>query len=250
MTQPSLSIGDVTLFQKASKQYIGVIRYIGLINGLSPMTQYLGIELMESIGNNGHNGSLNGYSYFDTDNGFGTHCKITDVIQKLKALEIFAIFKAKIAQKNEIITELRSKSKSNPNQYNKSNLRQMSPKESLSSPSHSLEAITPLSPDSHSDTSTHFPFKHHHIKQNLAVIDEISSESFSNDHPSVNKRKKAKPSQHRKPVLNMNANNTNSSIHSLSDFRISNDRKHKSFDEIIHEQISPMTSHTYMTSKG
>eukprot|EP01083_Nonionella_stella_P032815 89804_1 len=103
-----LSLGDVILFQ-TDDQYIGVIKYIGLIYGLKAMTQYVGVELMESIGNEGHSGTIDNYSYFLTKPGFGTHCKVTEVIQKLTPFEIFSVFKSSITSKNKRITKLESK---------------------------------------------------------------------------------------------------------------------------------------------
>jgi len=98
-------LGDVILFQTDS-QYVGVIKYIGLIHGMEAMTEYIGVELIESIGKEGHNGTINNYSYFLTKKGFGTHCKLTQVLQKLSSFEIFAVFKSIVMNKNKKIKDL------------------------------------------------------------------------------------------------------------------------------------------------
>eukprot|EP01083_Nonionella_stella_P219857 787098_1 len=107
MSVERLNINDVIIF-KTNREYIGVIKYIGLIYGLHEMTQYVGIELLESIGQLGHQGDINGYSYFSTKQGYGTHCRLTHVIRKLAAFEIFGLFQRKLIQKNKQIKELES----------------------------------------------------------------------------------------------------------------------------------------------
>eukprot|EP01084_Bolivina_argentea_P271977 462942_1 len=106
MSVERLNINDVILFQTNYKEYIGIIKYIGLIYGLQSMSEYIGIELIESIGNDGHSGTINNYSYFMTKKGFGTHCKLTDVIKKLKPFEIFKLYQNSLSQKQTHIQNL------------------------------------------------------------------------------------------------------------------------------------------------
>ncbi len=66
---------------------IGVIKYIGFIEGFEMTESYVGLELVECI-SNGHNGIINGIQYFTSRNGHGIHTRITNVIRKLQASEV------------------------------------------------------------------------------------------------------------------------------------------------------------------
>ena len=67
---------------------IGIIKYIGSINGYDPsITDWIGIELIEPIAN-GHNGIINGIQYFQCETGHGIHTRIANVIRELSAFEI------------------------------------------------------------------------------------------------------------------------------------------------------------------
>eukprot|EP01084_Bolivina_argentea_P021180 39332_1 len=116
MSVQRLKVDDVVLFHQnndKSLQTLGSVRYIGLIYGYDVMTQYVGIELLEPI-SNGHNGTINGYSYFNTEKGYGTHCTLRNVIKTLKTSELFLLCKNKLQNIN-------SSSKSNTNNNNKTN---------------------------------------------------------------------------------------------------------------------------------
>eukprot|EP01084_Bolivina_argentea_P004927 9328_1 len=98
MSVERLKVDDVLLFHQdnePSSKILGLVRYIGSIYGTDLMKQFVGIELLQPI-RNGHNGTINGYSYFNTNKGYGTHCPLTNVIKRLKSSEIFSFCKTKL----------------------------------------------------------------------------------------------------------------------------------------------------------
>eukprot|EP01084_Bolivina_argentea_P271354 461698_1 len=82
-----LNIGDAVLVQMAKNDtVIGLIKYMGpMIDDM--MSEYVGIEFMEPI-EYGHNGTVNGFTYFIAQNGYGFHCKLINIIRKLNASEL------------------------------------------------------------------------------------------------------------------------------------------------------------------
>jgi len=82
-----LSIGDAVLVQiDKDQQLVGSIKYIGpLVDNM--MIEYVGIELVEPI-SNGHDGTINGFTYFAAAEGYGYHCKPTNIIKKLLPSEL------------------------------------------------------------------------------------------------------------------------------------------------------------------
>ncbi len=109
MSGKRLNVNDVISFKKTNKEYIGVIKYIGLIYGLSKMSQYCGVDLIQSIGNEGHSGTIHNYSYFITQKGYGTHCKLTQVKKKLSAVKLFKLSQQSLRQKNTEISNLQKR---------------------------------------------------------------------------------------------------------------------------------------------
>eukprot|EP01083_Nonionella_stella_P049653 132243_1 len=82
----SLSVGDVVYIKPS--QTIGLVKYIGPMVDTDVMSDYLGIELLESVPN-GHNGTIDGFTYFTTHTGYGFHTKIANVLKKVFASELF-----------------------------------------------------------------------------------------------------------------------------------------------------------------
>eukprot|EP01083_Nonionella_stella_P020425 56633_1 len=87
-----LSLGDVVLLYPSSygdKQSMGLIKYIGSIRSSSCdiTKQYVGIELTEPV-ENGHDGHIEGYQYFQCKKYYGIHAPITNVIKICKPSEI------------------------------------------------------------------------------------------------------------------------------------------------------------------
>ena len=86
-----LRIDDVVLVRMSkTNQAIGLIKYIGPM--VDMMSEYAGIELLESI-TDGHDGTVNSFTYFTAPNGHGYHTKITNIIQKLAVTDLFTHLK-------------------------------------------------------------------------------------------------------------------------------------------------------------
>eukprot|EP01084_Bolivina_argentea_P056124 102754_1 len=86
--EPITAYTDLNCTVKA----MGFIRYIGLIEQCG-MKQHVGIELIQPI-ENGHNGTIHGVQYFDTEQGFGIHIPIRNVIKSLTASEALLALKS------------------------------------------------------------------------------------------------------------------------------------------------------------
>eukprot|EP01083_Nonionella_stella_P143071 443839_1 len=82
----SLSVGDVVYIKPS--QTIGLVKYIGPMVDTDVMSDYVGIELLESV-SNGHNGTIDGFTYFTARRGYGFHTKIANVLKKVFASELF-----------------------------------------------------------------------------------------------------------------------------------------------------------------
>eukprot|EP01083_Nonionella_stella_P143072 443842_1 len=82
----SLSVGDVVYIKPS--QTIGLVKYIGPMVDTDVMSDYVGIELLESVPT-GHNGTIDGFTYFTTRTGYGFHTKIANVLKKVFASELF-----------------------------------------------------------------------------------------------------------------------------------------------------------------
>eukprot|EP01083_Nonionella_stella_P270552 916311_1 len=82
----SLSVGDVVYIKPS--QTIGLVKYIGPMGNSDIMSDYVGIELLESV-SNGHNGTIDGFTYFTARRGYGFHTKIANVLKKVFASELF-----------------------------------------------------------------------------------------------------------------------------------------------------------------
>ena len=108
-----LSVGDAVLVKLGDdSQGIGCIKYIGGIHGCDMTTEYVGIELVEAI-NRGHNGTIDGYTYFSSPKGYGFHTKITNVVRKVlpselvtQIREMLSSFTREMAEKKKLINKL------------------------------------------------------------------------------------------------------------------------------------------------
>eukprot|EP01083_Nonionella_stella_P235994 829265_1 len=84
-----LNKGDAVLVQTSSTdEAIGLIKYVGPMVDHDMMSEYVGVQLLESI-TNGHNGTINGFTYFTSKKGHGFHTKMTNVIKKLTIADLF-----------------------------------------------------------------------------------------------------------------------------------------------------------------
>ncbi len=62
------------------------IQYVGpMVDDM--LSEYVGIELIKPI-EYGHDGTVNGFAYFTAQNGYGFHCKLINIIRKLKPSEL------------------------------------------------------------------------------------------------------------------------------------------------------------------
>eukprot|EP01083_Nonionella_stella_P301916 1038481_1 len=79
--------GDAVLVSvnEERTQRIGVIRFIGRLNGES--ARCVGVNLLESI-EDGHNGTIDGISYFKAPHGHGIFVSVPAIKKKLSPLEI------------------------------------------------------------------------------------------------------------------------------------------------------------------
>eukprot|EP01083_Nonionella_stella_P143808 447685_1 len=85
----SLSIGDVVFIKPTEGiETIGLIKYIGPMVDHDVMSEYVGMELVESVPF-GHNGSIDGFTYFTASRGYGFHTRITNVLKKVFASDLF-----------------------------------------------------------------------------------------------------------------------------------------------------------------
>eukprot|EP01084_Bolivina_argentea_P062934 115000_1 len=84
-----LNKGDAVLVKtNLTDEAIGLIRYVGPMVDHDMMSEYVGVQLLQSI-TNGHNGTINGFTYFTAKKGHGFHTKMTNVIKKLSIADLF-----------------------------------------------------------------------------------------------------------------------------------------------------------------
>ncbi|ETO26235.1 hypothetical protein RFI_10903 [Reticulomyxa filosa] len=83
-----LAQGDIVMIYLAKNATaIGLIRFIGTVfnAGTKP---YVGMEMVEPI-EQGHDGTINGFSYFKAQRGCGIHVELAKIVKKLTNEEIF-----------------------------------------------------------------------------------------------------------------------------------------------------------------
>ena len=102
----------------------------------------------------------------------------------------------------------------------------------------SFDPITPLSePDVPLEFTSH--------NKRPVMMHHISPEFYTHDIHNGHKKRKGqrrKSESSMQTLLNIDTDTDNKiSFHSLADFRILNNRKRKTIDEIINEQITPIT---------
>ncbi|ETO23332.1 hypothetical protein RFI_13850 [Reticulomyxa filosa] len=82
-----LTQGDVVVAHLPTNiTAIGLIRFIGIISG-GGLTPYVGLETVEPI-DHGHDGTINGQSYFSVQKGHGIHVELSKIIKKLTMEEV------------------------------------------------------------------------------------------------------------------------------------------------------------------